>query len=485
MLQQTVNKGIITVNYGYARYGTGPDPVAAAAHLAADWVRTDNGRTKYWEIGNECNGTWEAGYRIDLSKNHDGQPEFISGNLYGRHFKVFADSMRAAAQQMAATIYIGAYILEQAPQSWQTPTDQTWNQGVIGQVKDVADFYIVHSYYTPYNTNSNASDILATGTSNTQSVMTYLTQNIPANGGVLKPIAMTEWNIFAVGSMQQVSHIAGLHADIVLGELIKNNYGQASRWDLANGWDNGNDMGMFNQGDEPNGTPKWNPRPAFYHIYYFQKYCGDQMVSSVSNNTSVLGYATTFSSGQTSLTLINKGTVDQTVKIDFQNFDPGNRYYWYTLSGSNDNGEFSRKVSVNGEPPTYASGGPVSYATIKPNSDVCNNDVRVSLPGRSAVFVLIEKNSGTTGIVDIDPANKLVQLISNPSANGNFTLKFNGFTPADNFDIEVTNAIGQVVHKISVKNIQFLKVNKQLSSGLYFIKVQTKKGTTVKKLIVD
>ena len=177
MLQQTVNKGIITVNYGYARYGTGPDPVAAAAHLAADWVRYDNGRTKYWEIGNECNGTWEAGYRIDLSKNHDGQPEFISGNLYGRHFKVFADSMRAAAQQMAATIYIGAYILEQAPQSWQTPTDQTWNQGVIGQVKDVADFYIVHSYYTPYNTNSNASDILATGTSNTQSVMTYLTQN--------------------------------------------------------------------------------------------------------------------------------------------------------------------------------------------------------------------------------------------------------------------------------------------------------------------
>ena len=50
MLQQTNNKGIITINYGYARYGTGNDPVAAAAHLAADWVRYDNGRTKLWEI---------------------------------------------------------------------------------------------------------------------------------------------------------------------------------------------------------------------------------------------------------------------------------------------------------------------------------------------------------------------------------------------------------------------------------------------------
>ena len=53
MLQQTGNRGMIIINYGYARYGTGANPASAAAHLAADWVRYDNGRTKYWEIGNE------------------------------------------------------------------------------------------------------------------------------------------------------------------------------------------------------------------------------------------------------------------------------------------------------------------------------------------------------------------------------------------------------------------------------------------------
>ena len=53
LLSATNSKGMLTVNYGYARYGTGPSPVQAAAHLAADWVRYDNGRTKYWEIGNE------------------------------------------------------------------------------------------------------------------------------------------------------------------------------------------------------------------------------------------------------------------------------------------------------------------------------------------------------------------------------------------------------------------------------------------------
>jgi hypothetical protein len=485
MLQQTNNTGIITVDYAYARYGTSLNPVATAAHLAADWVRFDNGRTKFWEIGNECNGTWEASYRINTANNHDGQPAIITGALYGQHFKVFADSMRAAAQQIGKTIYIGAYILEQAPQSWQTPTDQTWNQGVIPAVKDVADFYIVHSYYTPYNTNSNATDILNTGTSNTQAIMNYLTTNIPANGSLLKPIALTEWNIFATGSMQMVSHVAGLHADIVLGEVIKSKYGQASRWDLANGWSNGDDMGMFNEGDEPGAVPKWNPRPAFYHMYYFQKYCGDQMVNSTSTNSSVLSYATTFSSGQAGVAIINKSTASQTVKIDFQNFIPGTRYYWYTLSGSNDNGEFSRKVIVNDNGPTNASGGPLTYATIKPYSAVCNNDVRVSLPARSAIFVLIEKSSATTGIIDIDPANKLVQLINNPSTGGSFTLKFNGFTPADNFNIEVSDVIGRIVNTIAVGNTQSFTVDKQLSPGMYFIKVQTKKGTTVKKLVVN
>ena len=101
-LQQTNSTGIITVNYAYARYGTSAHPDQVAAHLAADWVRYDNGRTKYWEIGNESGGPWQAGYQIDLSQNKDGQPKIITGALYGTHFKVFADSMRNAAKQIGS-----------------------------------------------------------------------------------------------------------------------------------------------------------------------------------------------------------------------------------------------------------------------------------------------------------------------------------------------------------------------------------------------
>src|SRR6201986_491839 len=82
VLQQTNSTGLITVNYGYARYGTGPTPVQTAAHLAAQWVRYDKGRTSYWEVGNEIYGNWEAGYYINTATNQDGQPQIQDGTTY-------------------------------------------------------------------------------------------------------------------------------------------------------------------------------------------------------------------------------------------------------------------------------------------------------------------------------------------------------------------------------------------------------------------
>jgi len=178
---------------------------------------------------------------------------------------------------------------------------------------------------------------------------------------------------------------------MVLGELMKNKYGMASRWDLANGWDNGNDHGMFNQGDEPN-AEKWNPRPAFYHMYFFQKFLGDRFITStVANNPNLETYASSFSSGQIGVTIVNKGTTAQDVKLNIQNFRLGNRYYWYTLNGGTDNGEFSRKVFVNNQGPSGVSGGPANYTSIKAYSAATTNGVKVNVPARSAVYMVVDK----------------------------------------------------------------------------------------------
>lgn len=391
MLQTTGNQGMITVNYGYARYGTGSAPASAAAHLAADWVRSDNGRTKYWEVGNENFGEWEAGYRINLANNHDGQPEYVTGLVYGQHFRVFADSMRKAAQEIGKTIYIGAVMSESAPQSWWTPTATTWNSGLFAGAGNSPDFYIVHNYYTPYQTNATADVILSTPQSVTQTMMDYVKQQIANVGLTQKPVILGEWNITSSGSKQQVSHINGIHAVMVIGESLKNKIGMTARWDLANGWANGDDHGLFNNGDEPDGVPKWNPRPAFYHMYYFTQYLGDRLVSSTSSSSDIVSYASSFTSGETAVALINKAADTRAVEVKFNNFKKGNNYYWYLLTGAGDNGEFSRKVLVNGSGPTVASGGPADYKTIKPYTASAAGGVKISLPGRSAVYMVVEK----------------------------------------------------------------------------------------------
>lgn len=392
LLQQTNNTGMITINYGYARYGTSADPVAAAAHLAADWVRYDNGRTRYWEIGNESFGDWEAGYRIDPALNKDGQPEFADGQLYGRHFKVFADSMRKAAQEIGKTIDIGAVLFDSPPQSWNTNTVKTWNQGVIPEAGNVPDFYIVHSYFTPYNQPTNAADILTSGVAEPKRLMDFVKQALQAGGVTEKPVALTEWNIFATGLKQQVSHINGMHGVMVVGEALKNKFGMTARWDLANAWENGNDHGMFNNGDEPDGIPKWNPRPAFYHLYFFQKFLGDRLVqSTINSSTGIETYASTFSSGQVGVTLVNRSAVATNVEIKVNNFNPGARYYWYTLTGGDDNAGFSRKVFVNGQGPTGAAGGPGNYSTLNAFSATTASGIKLSVPARATVCVAIDK----------------------------------------------------------------------------------------------
>lgn len=392
LLSKTNSTGILTINYGYARYGTSANPVAAAAHLAADWVRHDNGKTKYWEIGNENYGNWEAGYNIDVNQNKDGQPALITGAVYGTDFKVFSDSMKAAALQTGAAIYIGAVLYQQPTSSSDYNSVRSWNAGVLQNAANTPDFFIVHDYFTAYQTNSTVSDILNSSNTVPSSVMSYITQQLTAAGLNIKPIAFTEWNIQATGSKQNVSYISGIHAAKTIGSIIKNNFGEASRWDIANGYSNGDDQGMFNNGDEP-GAPLWNPRPSFFYLYYFQKFFGDRMVYDTlkSSNGDITSYSSTFSSGQAGTVLINSGSLNHIVSIDFQHFPAGSKYYWYILTGGTDNAPFSGQVFVNGEGPSTATGGPLNYSTLKAFSAPLNGTIKITLPPLSVVYLVADK----------------------------------------------------------------------------------------------
>jgi hypothetical protein len=396
VLQQTNSTGLITVNYGYARYGTGANPVENAAHYAANWVRYDKGRTKYWEVGNEIYGIWEAGYRIDLTQNQDGQPQIQDGTTYGTHFKIFADSMRAAAAQVGNTgIKIGI-VVDGANDADGASQGQVsnWNASVLTAEGNSADFFVVHNYYTGDGTNDSPATILNTPSAATSSMMAWIKSSVMLAGAAQMPVAMDEWNISSEGSQQMVSNVAGVHAVMVLGEALKNQISMAGRWDLANAWDNGNDQGMFsnsafNEDPEPN-APPWNPRPAFYYMYYFQKFVGDHLVSTSTTNSDVISYGSSFSSGQAGVILVNQAATDHVVVVKFKNFRAGSNYYFYTLNGGTDTPPFSRQVYVNGTGPAGDSGGPANYLNIPANTSGISGGIAVTVPAMGVVFLVAD-----------------------------------------------------------------------------------------------
>jgi len=473
--------GMITVNYGYARYGTGTNPLANAAHMAADWVRYDKGRSKYWEIGNEVFGSWEAGYRIDRSLNKDGQPEIINGTLYGQHCLVFIDSMKAAARQIGVDIKIGVVMLDSYSSSMPS-----WNRDVAAKAGDKADFYVVHSYFTPYNQNSDVSTIL-NSYSTTGNYKTYIWNEIQTEGKPKLPVALTEYNIFATGSNQAVSHVNGMHAVLVTGEAIKTGYGAALRWDLANGWDNGNDHGMFSSGNEP-GIEKYAPRPAFFHLYYLQKFLGDVLLNStIIGDPDIVVIPTSFHSGQAAAAIINTGKDQQVIRLNIENFKFGDRYYTYTLTGVPEV-DFSRKVFVNGFGNSLEAGGPENYESIKANSSLIDSEIRLKAPPLSVTYVIVEPgekvlavNDEIVGISDI-PTGEDLKIFPNP-VNGNFYIKD---IPVGINRLEILNIDGTKIEDgIIMDNIYSGNTkNSNLMPGLYLIHLSGKGMSFIKKLLV-
>jgi len=480
ILDQVNATGMITVNYGYARYGTGDYPVANAAHMAADWVRYDNGRSSFWEIGNEVFGNWEAGYRIETSLNKDGQPQYINATLYGQHCRVFIDSMKAVAQETGTDIKIGLVMAEGS-----STAGAAWNRDVAAQAGDVADFYLVHSYFTPWNTNSGVETILDSY-QYAGDYITYVWNEVAAAGKPTLPVALTEYNIFAVGSNQPVSHVNGMHAVLVTGEAMKTGYGAALRWDLANGWDNGNDHGMFSYGSEP-GIETYAPRPAFYHLYYMQKFTGDILLNSTMiGATGMVVTPTAFHSGQVGVTLVNTARIQKVVRLNIADFGVGDRFYTYTLTGTPGE-DFSRKVYVNGLSNELVAGGPEDYESIKADAFAITDEVKIIAPPLSVTYVLIESgtreliiNNEVTSVEEIYD-EQTIGIYPNP-AQGMFTIS-NIFP--DIHEIEIIDINGKsLFHQKDgfIGSKETLDLN--LLPGIYLIKLTGSNHQATKKLII-
>jgi hypothetical protein len=482
----SVNEGLITVNYGYARYGTSNDPVAKAAHLAADWVRYDAGRTRFWEIGNENGGPWEYGWMIDTTLNKDGQPQIISGALYGKHFKIFVDSMKKAAAEIGTTIYIGGQVVIDGPTSWNF-VDHDWNEGFFKEAGDSADFYVIHNYFGSSYTVKSLLNIAVT---EPKRDMEYLKQDFTKYDVNPKPIALTEYNIGLGASVKQgTSYINGMQAVILISEMIKNNFGLAARWLLISG-----EGTMFYGGSDANYLN--HPHADFYYLTYLQKYYGDHAITATSSNKDILCYASKYASGETSMIVVNTGTEDKVITVSTDSIGVGDKYYIYSFTGGTED-DFSPDVYINGEGPGTNHWGPYDkLSDIMAKAYTIDGEIKLTSPARSVQMTLIEKGTNHIHVDDsvlagIDPlmagSFKLYPNYPNPVNSAtliSYQLQENAFVTLKIYDIN-GRVITTLVNQTQNEGYQSVQFNgSDLPDGVYFYRIEAGKYRDTKKFII-
>jgi len=476
-----VNEGLMTVNYGYARLGTSKDPVARAAHEAANWVRYDNGRTKFWEIGNENGGPWEYGWMIDTKKNQDGQPVFISGELYGKHFKVFVDSMKAAAREVGATIYIGGQVMADAGNvggMWGT-VNKNWNQGFFKQVGDSADFYVIHNYF---NNSSIVKDILIKPGQSLKSNADYVRNDILKYNAYSKPIALTEYNMNS-GAAKNVaqSFIGGMQAAVLMCEMIKNDVSLGARWFL-NGEFAGSEYGANYTG---------RPKAEFYYLTFLQKFFGDIAINSTSTNSNILSYASRYSSGETGLVVVNTSDVQQTISLLTDSVGVGDKYYIYTFTSNTDSAGFSPTVYINNVAPNRYHFGPYTQMfDIKAMAYPIDGEIKFTSPRRSLQMIVIEKGNNHVTAINSPNANalKLQQNFPNPvcsTTHINYELPESVPVALKVYDTQ-GRMVKLLVNEFQNAGNQSVEVNvSDLQNGMYFYKLDAGHYHDIKKMIVQ
>jgi len=434
--QQVGTQGLITINYAYARYGTSANPVATAAHLAADWVRYDKGRTRFWEIGNESAGPWEAGFMIDTKTNKDGQPSIITGQIYAQHFNVIADSMRQAAAQVGAKIFIGGQIMHfDGSTSWN-PVDATWNADFFRIAANSADYYVMHNYF---GSAATVDHLLSVAQTEPKKNIDFIRQDIADKKAASKPIALTEYNMHWDFKEMGTSVINGMQAVILFNELIKNKFGLSARWLLATG-----ETGMFYQGGD--NSLLWQPRPEFYYAYFQQLFTGDHMISANSTHPDVLTYSTRFSTGETGFVIVNRSKLAKVVNVKPKNIGVGSKYYVYSLDGGAGNGDFSQIVYVNGIGPTGTQWGPREKLTkIPANAYTITDSIKVQSPPLSVQFVMIDKGTNILNPTSVHALTIDQNFISYPNPFKNTTIIEFCTHTNDEVRVDIYNSIGTKV----------------------------------------
>ena len=331
------SQAFVTVNYG-----TGTPQEAAA------WVRHANNTNhlgfKYWEVGNECYGTWETDTNVNA---HDGYTYAVRAAQYIAQMKAADPTIKIGVPMVTGeNTYVNGYTSHPIVNARTGTTNYGWTPVVLATLKALGTTpdFIVHHVYPQYLNDSDPT--LLQASANWATDAASLRQQITdyfGTGGTNIEILCTENNADAGNQgRQSTSIVNGLYYADSLGQLMKTEINAFVWWDFRNGTDTGGDFNSLLYGWRPYGdlgivNGPTNRAPVFYAAklmtYFAQP--GDTVLNVTSTYSLLTAYAIRHTSGSISLLALNKDvTGNFNGQIQLAGFAPSSaaKIYSYGLA---------------------------------------------------------------------------------------------------------------------------------------------------------
>jgi hypothetical protein len=314
----------VTVNYG-----------TGTPQEAANWVRSANVTKqygfKYWEVGNECYGTWET----------DQQAVRHDPFTYANRFKDYMQQMKAVDPTIKVGIVVAtgenSFANNTSHPATNPRTGQVhngWTPVLLATLKALGvtpDFATYHRYDQAPGAESDGTLLQSAQTwpNDAADLRQQLADYLGAMGAGVELVVTENNSVYSNPGKQTTSLINGLFLAESFGNLVKTEFNAMVWWDVRNGQDAANNnssslYGWRNYGDYgvmhgPDGT-----YPT-YHVHKLLQHFargGDQIVAAGSSDSYVSVFAAKRVDGSLSLLVVVKSS-GQTSPIGIPWLEPG------------------------------------------------------------------------------------------------------------------------------------------------------------------
>jgi hypothetical protein len=382
LLKHVNGEGIITLNYGIARYAS----LDRAVELAKGWVKSLNidkgAKIELFEIGNELSGTWETGHNIP------GKPE-LTGAMYGSDVRAICTAIKSVDPKVKC----GAdAVVHDSGDDWNGY--KWWMRDLLPQIESSVDFLIVHEYFGwPFQNDqfvSPSNEAIFDSVKKVKAgadAVAAMTRKYTKRATEF-PLALTEFNILNGNVPQTLQLINGLFTAEVLGESLGAGYFATNFWDWRNGYDpkhGGGDHALLAKGDPT--VPDDTPRPAYYAYAIFARAFGEQMVQTKSSDPTIKVYASRFKN-KPALGLVFVNEQAKPASLTISGAEGKTSLTGWVLTGTALN---STQVTFNGVPGPDGGGGPFPVDSIAPYKKSLDGKmpIELTLPAASLVGVVL------------------------------------------------------------------------------------------------